>query len=591
MGMRRGRKRDERGAAAVEFALIAPLLLLLVFGIIDFGWMLMKASLVNNATRDAARVASLSGTYDRDREQRRRRARQRRDRRRADVDRVDLRAPTRSGSNCDNTAASYDANATSGSTVTVTVTLHPRLAHPDRRDVRLVGGDSCVGDTIVLERTAQMVTGVTMASIARIRDRRRSERGAVAVLFAALVVVLFAVAALGVDIAQQVNRKHLLINQLDAASTAAAAKLGAQNGSIADAVAAATAFYAINGEGELDTAKIDFWCVVARELKTARRRSNPRGRRPPDPDRRPEPAASATPTPSPARTQVVQVQLPEPAARLGRPAFRHDVQRHALRGAVRAQRPARATAGTPATRIVNSRPDQVQHHPGRRRAGRPVQLRAGASASTRDPPAPRSRSRAPARAAPSPPTRWTWWSSPTAPCRCRTRRSARYTGASPCTDYRTSLVNGIKSMLQVMTPEQQYVALGALGPSERTRSTAESNAVQQPARRASSTRATRSRPRPRGRGSRSRSRTTTSGAPTPAATGRSTPAASWSRRSTASTGRLGQPGDTRRPAGHHPDGSRVAAEGGGPLPAGHDQRREQHRHARAAATGPARSRR
>ena len=50
-----------------------------------------------------------------------------------------------------------------------------------------------------------------------------------------------------------------------------------------------------------------------------------------------------------------------------------------------------------------------------------------------------------------------------------------YTGASPCTDYRTSLVNGITSMLQVMTPEQQFVALGALGPSERTRSNAESN--------------------------------------------------------------------------------------------------------------------
>ena len=63
MGMRRGRTRNERGAAVVEFALIAPLLLLIVFGIIDFGWMLMKANLVNNTTRDAARVASLSGSY------------------------------------------------------------------------------------------------------------------------------------------------------------------------------------------------------------------------------------------------------------------------------------------------------------------------------------------------------------------------------------------------------------------------------------------------------------------------------------------------------------------------------------------------
>ncbi len=61
---RRRRGRDQRGAAAVEFALVTPLLLMLVMGILDFGWMIMKANLVNNAARDAARVASLAGTYD-----------------------------------------------------------------------------------------------------------------------------------------------------------------------------------------------------------------------------------------------------------------------------------------------------------------------------------------------------------------------------------------------------------------------------------------------------------------------------------------------------------------------------------------------
>ena len=45
------------------------------------------------------------------------------------------------------------------------------------------------------------------------------------------------------------------------------------------------------------------------------------------------------------------------------------------------------------------------------------------------------------------------------------RSAASLTGDSPCTDYREDLVNGIKSMLQVMTPEQQFVSLGALGPS------------------------------------------------------------------------------------------------------------------------------
>jgi Flp pilus assembly protein TadG len=66
MVRRRGRargRRDERGAVAVEFALVTPLLLLLVFGIIDFGWMMNRDMLVGNASRDGARVASLGGTF------------------------------------------------------------------------------------------------------------------------------------------------------------------------------------------------------------------------------------------------------------------------------------------------------------------------------------------------------------------------------------------------------------------------------------------------------------------------------------------------------------------------------------------------
>jgi Flp pilus assembly protein TadG len=47
----------------VEFALIVPMLLLLVFGIIEFGFMLQRDTVVGNASRDGARVASLDGTY------------------------------------------------------------------------------------------------------------------------------------------------------------------------------------------------------------------------------------------------------------------------------------------------------------------------------------------------------------------------------------------------------------------------------------------------------------------------------------------------------------------------------------------------
>jgi hypothetical protein len=57
------RQARDRGAAAVEFALVVPLLIMLVFGIIDFGYLINRVSLVNNAARDAARVASLNGTH------------------------------------------------------------------------------------------------------------------------------------------------------------------------------------------------------------------------------------------------------------------------------------------------------------------------------------------------------------------------------------------------------------------------------------------------------------------------------------------------------------------------------------------------
>lgn len=55
------RRRGERGAAAVEFALILPIFLMLLFGIIDFGYMINRGSMINNAARDAVREASLGG--------------------------------------------------------------------------------------------------------------------------------------------------------------------------------------------------------------------------------------------------------------------------------------------------------------------------------------------------------------------------------------------------------------------------------------------------------------------------------------------------------------------------------------------------
>ena len=59
-----GRKRERNGEAGVElieFGLVFPLLLLLVLGIVDYGFMFQRFEALTNATREGARVASLPG--------------------------------------------------------------------------------------------------------------------------------------------------------------------------------------------------------------------------------------------------------------------------------------------------------------------------------------------------------------------------------------------------------------------------------------------------------------------------------------------------------------------------------------------------
>ena len=61
--MARATRRD-RGAAAVEFALVLPLLLLIIFAIVDFGRMLNAKITINEAAREGARAAALVGTAE-----------------------------------------------------------------------------------------------------------------------------------------------------------------------------------------------------------------------------------------------------------------------------------------------------------------------------------------------------------------------------------------------------------------------------------------------------------------------------------------------------------------------------------------------
>ena len=131
------KRTDERGAAAVEFALVVPLLLMLVFGIVDFGYMVNRVSMVNNAARDAAREGSLAGTQ-------------------ASITAtataaldgvpgttvmVTCRKPD--GTDC----ASYDADAASGGTTVVTISYEHEMITP----IAFIFGDS-----VNLSRTAQM---------------------------------------------------------------------------------------------------------------------------------------------------------------------------------------------------------------------------------------------------------------------------------------------------------------------------------------------------------------------------------------------------------------------------------------------------
>ncbi len=49
-------RRRMTGVAAVEFALVVPLLLVILFGIIDFGFMLYDKAMLTNAAREGARA-------------------------------------------------------------------------------------------------------------------------------------------------------------------------------------------------------------------------------------------------------------------------------------------------------------------------------------------------------------------------------------------------------------------------------------------------------------------------------------------------------------------------------------------------------
>jgi hypothetical protein len=57
---RHKRRHDQRGAAAIEFAIIAPVLFMVVFGIIEFGIAWSEKNVFVGAAREGARFAAVA---------------------------------------------------------------------------------------------------------------------------------------------------------------------------------------------------------------------------------------------------------------------------------------------------------------------------------------------------------------------------------------------------------------------------------------------------------------------------------------------------------------------------------------------------
>lgn len=58
--LRDKQSKKRRGAAVVEFAVVLPLLLTILFGIIEYGWVFMIRQTLQTAAREGCRVAILS---------------------------------------------------------------------------------------------------------------------------------------------------------------------------------------------------------------------------------------------------------------------------------------------------------------------------------------------------------------------------------------------------------------------------------------------------------------------------------------------------------------------------------------------------
>ncbi len=55
------RLRCQKGVAAIEFAIVLPLLMMIIFGIIEFGLLMYDKQVITNASREGARIGISDG--------------------------------------------------------------------------------------------------------------------------------------------------------------------------------------------------------------------------------------------------------------------------------------------------------------------------------------------------------------------------------------------------------------------------------------------------------------------------------------------------------------------------------------------------
>ena len=66
IGWCKGREHRRRAGAVVEMAVVSPLLLMIIFGVIEFGNSFMVRQIITNAAREGARTAAIQPVADDD---------------------------------------------------------------------------------------------------------------------------------------------------------------------------------------------------------------------------------------------------------------------------------------------------------------------------------------------------------------------------------------------------------------------------------------------------------------------------------------------------------------------------------------------